>query len=162
MSFSGISTRQHLGGNNDSVCTAVVIKVVMHSRQYECLHWSLYIFLLGRSSKHDAHSDLLKGRCYRFGTPGEWENTHKDLAALCDLSYVALFPIEGRSFIACFTGPMIFVLDDRRSVKNMDLFDPDLAPSTLSLVVGLVLKDDEVVDVDGLGLKSEGLPTGVT
>lgn len=63
MSLSEISVRQHFGGNIDSVCMAVVINVVKHGGQYECWHLRRYIFLVGRSSRHDAHSDSLKGLC---------------------------------------------------------------------------------------------------
>ncbi len=43
-----------------SVFIAVVTKVVKHPAQYECLHLRLYIFLVGKSSRQDAHSDSLK------------------------------------------------------------------------------------------------------
>lgn len=56
----GISVKQHLGGNIDSVCMAVEIKVEKHALQYECLHLRLYIVLVGRYSRQDVHSDSLK------------------------------------------------------------------------------------------------------
>jgi hypothetical protein len=59
MSFIGISVRQHFGGNIDSVCMAVVIKVVKHVGQYECVQLRLYIFLVGISSRQEAHSNSL-------------------------------------------------------------------------------------------------------
>jgi hypothetical protein len=59
MSFIGISVRQHFGGNIDSVCMAVVIKVAKHVGQYECVQLRLCIFLVGRSSRQEVHSDSL-------------------------------------------------------------------------------------------------------
>jgi hypothetical protein len=38
---------------------AVVIKVVKHVGQYECVQLRLYIFLVGISSRQEAHSNSL-------------------------------------------------------------------------------------------------------
>jgi hypothetical protein len=59
-----------------------------------------------------------------------------------------LSAVEG-PFIACFTHPMIFVVDEK-NVESLTFLRPCLVPPSLSWIVPLVCNDSEALDVDRL------------